>query len=152
MMEANRERTMRGRTRRQTPVRGGLGVGHLWLAVVALVAAPGAMVAQEPSKWVVLADTFVEHLQAARWSEAGAMVAPAVASRLGAAELEQVWGQVGMQAGALRERSLRRESDEGGMRLVEHDVTFERAVLILRTVWDEREEKLAGFWLLPPNS
>ena len=91
---------------------------------------------------------FIGHLEAGEWNEAGQMVAPTLRDRLGAAQLETVWGQIAASLGAGTVTRVRAVSPVDTMKSVELFGDFERDTVILRVVLSPSSQ-VVGFWVGP---
>ncbi|MBR9988574.1 MAG: alpha/beta fold hydrolase [Gemmatimonadetes bacterium] len=119
------------------------------MVVVGLGAAPDDIAAQlTDSGAVAAAERFIGLLQAGEWNAAESMVAPALRERLGAAQLEVVWGQIRGSLGEGEATRVRGVSVIDSMRAVELYGDFARDTVILRVVFSPGTE-VSGFWVGP---
>lgn len=94
------------------------------------------------------AQRFLGHLAADEWTQAEQMVAPALRDRLGASQLETVWGQVRGSFGEGTMTRVRGVSALDTMRSVELYGDFARDTVLLRVVLSPATE-VVGFWVGP---
>ena len=119
------------------------------MLVVGLGAAPGDAGAQlSDSAATVGAQRFIGHLSAGEWSAAEQMVAPALRDRLGATQLETVWGQIRASLGEGTVTRVRGVSAADAMQAVELYGDFAQDTVVLRVVLSPATE-VVGFWVGP---
>jgi dienelactone hydrolase len=94
------------------------------------------------------AERFIGLLQAGEWASAEAMVSPALRDRLGATQLETVWGQISASLGAGGVSRVRAVSAVDTMKSVELYGDFARDTVLLRVVLSPATE-VVGFWVGP---
>lgn len=94
------------------------------------------------------AERFIALLAAGEWAEAEQMVAPALRDRLGAPQLETVWGQIRASLGEGSVSRIRSVSAVDSMRAVELYGDFARDTVLLRVVLSPATE-VVGFWVGP---
>ncbi|HEX2167808.1 MAG TPA: alpha/beta fold hydrolase [Longimicrobiales bacterium] len=117
--------------------------------LVGLGLAPGQGAAQlTDSAATAGAARFIALLTAGDWAEAEQMVAPALCDRLGATQLETVWGQVRASLGEGSATRVRGVSAMDTMRAVELYGDFARDTVLLRVVLSPATE-VVGFWVGP---
>jgi uncharacterized protein len=97
---------------------------------------------------VAAAERFIGFLEAADWQAAGGMVEPALQDRLGAAQLEAVWGQITGALGAGSVTRLRGVTAIDSLRAVELYGDFSADTVVLRVVLSPALE-VTGFWVGP---
>ena len=119
------------------------------LAAAVLFMAPGSARGQATDPAVAAAERFVRLLRETKWDSAGAMVAKSVpAGRLGAAQLQTLWGQLGGQLGALSSVRLHAVTPADSLRSVELYADFANQDVLIRVVVSPQSE-VAGLWVLP---
>jgi dienelactone hydrolase len=119
------------------------------LAMAGLALAPSDARAQATDPAVMTAERFVRLLREAKWDSAGAMVARSVpAGRLGAAQLQTLWGQLGGQLGALSSVRLHAVTPADSLRAVELYADFANQDVLIRVVVSAQSE-VAGLWVGP---
>ncbi|HSK20785.1 MAG TPA: alpha/beta fold hydrolase [Longimicrobiales bacterium] len=117
------------------------------MLVLGLGAMPGQGSAQlTDSAAVASAQRFVGLLQEGDWAGAEAMVAPSLRDRLGATQLQTVWGQVGTALGDGVVKRVRGVTAIDTMQSVELYGDFERDTVLLRVVLSPAPE-VVGFWV-----
>ena len=117
------------------------------MLVLGLGAVPGEGAAQlTDSAAVTSAQRFGGLLQARDWAGAEQMVASSLRDRLGATQLETVWGQVGSALGEGEVKRVRGVSAIDTMQSVELYGDFERDTVLLRIVLSPGAE-VVGFWV-----
>jgi uncharacterized protein len=117
--------------------------------VVGLGAGPGRVGAQlTDSAATAGAQRFLAHLAANEWAQAEQMVAPALRDRLGASQLETVWGQIRGSLGEGTTTRVRGVNAVDSMRSVELYGDFARDTVLLRVVLSPATE-VVGFWVGP---
>jgi hypothetical protein len=101
------------------------------------------------SEWTAAAESWLALLSAGEYGAAAERVAPGQAAEAFTAErLEQLWGQLTMQYGALASVEAVTESTEDTLYIVELEAAFERQPLIARVVLTP-SKLLTGLWFRP---
>ena len=120
------------------------------MAVGLVLMAPAGAHAQATDPAVATAERFVRLLRETKWDSAGAMVAKSVpAGRLGAAQLQTIWGQLGGQLGSLNSVRLHAVTPADSLRTVELYADFANQDVLIRVVVTPQSE-VSGLWFLPP--
>lgn len=124
-----------------------------WVAasmlMIGLGAGPAPGYGQVPGDTAVGdAERFIGLLKSGDWAAAEGMVAPALRDRLGAAQLELVWGQLGASLGELGRTRLRGVTAVDSMSSVELYGDFARDTVLVRVVLSPARE-VSGFWIGP---
>lgn len=117
------------------------------MLVLGLGTMPGQGAAQlTDSAAVASAQRFVGLLQEGEWAAAEQMVAPSLRDRLGATQLQTVWGQVSSALGQGEVKRVRGVTAIDTMQSVELYGDFERDTVLLRVVLSPGAE-VVGFWV-----
>ena len=124
-----------------------------WMAAVVLMIGVGAGAApvwgqDADSAAAAGADRFIGLLRTGDWAAAEQMVEEGLRDRLGAAQLEAVWGQLTGALGALEGTELRGVTPTEGLRAVELYGAFERDRVLMRVVLSATGS-VSGFWVGP---
>jgi uncharacterized protein len=105
--------------------------------------------AATPQGAEALAAEWLAALSTGRWADAAALVSPSVpAERMGAAQLERIWGQLETSAGKLRSTRFDRIVQQDTLRIVQFHAEFERQPVTLRVVLVP-SGKVVGFSVAP---
>jgi hypothetical protein len=117
------------------------------LAAVALLPwRAGAQVT--PNRWQAAATEFLWRLERGAFDSAASTVVVVPGNPMSAERLQQIWGQLEAQVGALRELTPAGERAADTLRVVEVDARFERAPLRFRVTLTS-ERRIAGFFIVP---
>ena len=124
-----------------------------WMVVTMLVTGLGAgaanVSAQMPDSTAAAeAERFLGLLKSGDWSGAEQRVAAQLRERLGAAQLETVWGQLMTGLGELRSTTLRSVTAANGAQAVEMRGEFALQPMLIRVVLSPAAEGV-GFWVGP---
>jgi uncharacterized protein len=127
-----------------------VAIGLLFWLVRQLTPPPASTAALDPVAAEITA-RFLDHLEAARYADAAAMLAPAAAGKLGVDTLEEVWTTLPQQVGALQGRGAARGENVGGRDVTTVPLLFEKMPLDARVALDG-EHRIAGFRLVPAQA
>ncbi len=126
-----------------TALLGGTG----WYALKMLMP-PAAEAATLDPQHGLLANRFLDHLDAARYDEALAMTTPRMREGLGNGKLEDTWEALPRQLGARTSRDAVRGETIDGKPLTTARLAFPMLALDARIVFDDTNA-ISGFWIVP---